>query len=70
MLRDLFADLGLLIVAAAAAALFLPRLLRPRRAAEPAAAEMTVPLITDAPEHAERQAFAYDNGLTTGEDGS
>lgn len=83
MLPDLFADLGLLLVAACAAALFVPRFLLARRVRQaagtaavsperssPASGGMAVPLITDAPDRDERQAFAYDNGLTVGEDGS
>ena len=73
---DLPGALGLVVVALAAAFLFVPRWLRrvagpagtaavsPARI--PAAGETAVPVITDAPYREERQAFAYDNGLTVG----
>ena len=65
--------LGLIAVALFAAVLFVPRCLRRRPAgtaavspyrSSPASGGMVVPVITDV---AEREAFAYDDGLTVGE---
>lgn len=69
--------LGLIAVALFAAVLFVPRCLRRRREprpagtaavsperSSPASGGMAVPVITDV---AEREAFAYDDGLTVGE---
>ena len=76
----LLAWFALSLVAVFAAALLVPRHLPARRVPQeagaaavsperpsPASGGMAVPVITDV---AEREAFAYDNGLTTGEDGS
>lgn len=77
MLPDLFAGLGLLLVAAFAAVLFVPRLLRSRHPAEqagtaavsperpsPASGGMAAPVITVRPSSVMTEPFAYDNGLT------